>query len=141
MVYQRKGPLLLSTLKILMTAELAFFGDQHYPLHDKKKKNIMKSALLARQDLKSIGKNSLKTRAYRILTDIWKSGLPQVFIICAITVLPSRLGTIKSETYVKELSEWWQSSDHPSALEHLLTEFESILPEKSKTSKLSLLIS
>ena len=91
------------------------------PLHPKKLALIRKSVELIAKKRDSIRRNSAKTRAHIILTDLW-SFKKETFVLCASRFFPTQLGSLKSENYLRKVQEWWKDEDlvHPVGLEETL---------------------
>ena len=109
------------------------FSSDYVPIHDKELDMVQRCSDLVVKDRGSIRRNTPKTRAHTILTDIWGE-FPEVFVLCSMAIYPTKLGTLKSTHYLRRLQAWWGKVDHPKGLTttvEKLLEIE-ILPLRGK---------
>jgi hypothetical protein len=115
---------------------LKTFGDEYVELHKNRIRGIKKWTDCRGAEV--IKKNTLKTRAKTILTDIWRDLDDEVFILCALSTTLTVLGTMKSEIYVLKLKQWWKDVKVPAGLKETakqLAAIPGILPPKSAKRK------
>lgn len=126
----------LTTAALVLGAakELATFADEYVPLHRDRIVAIEKWTALVL--LKEIPKrNQAKKRAKIIATDIWEFR-PEVFVLCALCVGPTFLGSLKSKIYIGDIQSWWANSQAPHGLTEALSQLASILPPSRPKRKL-----
>ncbi|XMA19880.1 hypothetical protein WAI453_012671 [Rhynchosporium graminicola] len=111
----------------VLEAERRTYCSQFVPLHPKKLALIRKSVELIAQKYDSIRKrrNSAKTRAHIILTDLWTLN-KETFVLCSSRFFPTQLGSLKSENYLQKVQEWWNDEGlvHPIGLEETLRQLD-----------------
>jgi hypothetical protein len=113
----------------LVEKERHTFSGDYFPLHHKNLDAVKKCSDLIAQDRNSIHRNTPKTRAHTILTDIW-AHLPEVFVLCSLAITPTRLGTLKSRDYLRKLLKWWEKAEQPKALVETIIRLSKVLPPR-----------
>jgi len=99
----------------ILETERRTYTDELVPLHPTKLSLIQKSVALTIQNRDSIKRNVPKKRAHIILNDLWTS-IPEAFVLSTAAILPYKLGSLKSTTYLRNILEWWKGVEHPKAL-------------------------
>lgn len=118
----------------LLDKELERFSDDSFPLSDKQLQAIRRCTNLVNTDKSDIGDNAPKRRARGILIDLW-THIPEVFFLCSLATTPTLLGTLKSEDYLKFVSQWWKNVDVPSGLTKTLECHKHALPAVSRDQR------
>ncbi|PTU17796.1 hypothetical protein P175DRAFT_0378321 [Aspergillus ochraceoroseus IBT 24754] len=103
------------------------FSDNFIPFTNLQLEKVQKSSTLVRSNRHSIGKNAPKLRAHTVLSELW-THCPEGFILCALSTYQSRLGTLKSTDFLRDMMEWWQGVEHPGGLSAVLVHYANILP-------------
>jgi hypothetical protein len=125
-----QAALTIPTLCALLEKTRRSFGNAYYPLGTQQCELITKCSDIARSDRGTFQKkrNTTKARAHRILTDIAHHEL-ELFLLLALSVTPTRLGSLKSKDYLRGLNAWWDEVDHPKGLREAVKNHFNILPK------------
>ncbi|MCJ1477235.1 hypothetical protein MMC13_005906 [Lambiella insularis] len=110
------------------------FSEKDFPLHETELKSIKRCTELVKEEGKKIIRNVPKRRAHIILKDLW-THIPEAFILCALVVTPSQLGTLKSTDYMESIFTWWHSVVVPRGLAKTLDSHSDILPKVLRDSR------
>ncbi|OJJ29624.1 hypothetical protein ASPWEDRAFT_46813 [Aspergillus wentii DTO 134E9] len=105
------------------------FSDKFYPLTTERSQAIQRCTAIVKIDRGSISKNGPKLRAHTILSDLWLY-CPEVFILCALSTYPTKIGGLKSDDYLETMLRWWENVAHPKGLTAVLIQYPDILPGK-----------
>ncbi|KAJ6009028.1 hypothetical protein N7499_006335 [Penicillium canescens] len=108
------------------------FSDTLVPLTNNQRERIKRCSLLVTTDPSTIHKNVPKKRAYTILNDIMGSS-EELFFLCALSVTPTELGTMKSDAYLANLLEWRKEKTCPKGLRYAIEHDYSLMPKKKAT--------
>ncbi|KAF7570509.1 hypothetical protein PtrM4_105110 [Pyrenophora tritici-repentis] len=92
---------------------------------------IKKCSDLVVENPASSQRNTSKRRAKAILTELW-THRPELFILVALSVNITKLGTLKSDKYLQVLLRWWNSVDHPKGLKEIVSDLSDILPPRKE---------
>ena len=122
-------------LELVETQPTKFSGE-YVPLHQKDLDAAKKCSALITQDRNLIKRNTAKTRAHIILTDVW-THLPEVFVLCSLATNPTRIGTLKSKCYLRKLLSWWKVTDQPTGLLETVERLSEVLPPRTTLNSLS----
>lgn len=129
-------PLTIASLCDLLENTRKTFGNVYYPFGIGQRELITKCSEIAGSDFKTWQKNrnTTKTRAHRILNDVARHK-PELFVLLALSITPTRLGTLKSKDYLRGLIAWWEKVDHPRGLKEAVKHHASALPTQTKNPK------
>jgi hypothetical protein len=108
------------------------FGEDYIPLSKAQSAATKKCSDLVVQEPTSWSRNTIKTRAHTILSDLWTYS-PEIFILVALSVTPTKLGTLKSDKYLQVLLRWWNSVHHPKGLQEIINHHSDILPPRQES--------
>lgn len=100
----------------LLEKQRCTFTDQYRPLLTAQETALQKADSIAKEPLESLKRNYSKKKANAILNDIKSCISPEVFVLCALAVNPSALGTAKLGDYVSTIRRWWERTSHPKGL-------------------------
>ncbi|KAF2845021.1 hypothetical protein T440DRAFT_284832 [Plenodomus tracheiphilus IPT5] len=123
-------------LRDLIDEKRLCFGDDYVPLSTAQSTSIKTCSDLVTDDPTSWPRNSQKKRARTILIDVWTHS-SELFVLVALSVTPTKLGTLKSNTYLQELLKWWQSVPRQKGLQELVDRHSDILPPRKEISRSS----
>lgn len=118
----------------LVEKERTKFSSDYVPLHEKDLGAVKNCSALIAEDRNSIKRNTPKTRAHIILTDVW-THLPEVFVLCSLATNPTRLGSLESKSYLGKLLRWWEEIDRPTGLVRIVEQLSEFLPSTVHSSK------
>lgn len=127
------SPIHLSTIDELigvLETERTAFGTEYFALSEKQRTSLKKFTDLVNLSANDVHNNANKKRAQVIMVDLWRH-VPEVFILCALPMTFGRLGSLKSNDYLRPIVNWWQKVDHPVGLTATLQQCSDILPMKS----------
>ena len=111
----------------LLKNQLMGFSDTYVPLTAKDLAAVLKFSSILTWDRNGTVKNFVKRRAQSVLTDIW-THLPAAFVLCSLVTSPTKIGQLKSQTYIAGLCEWWETAPRPEGLLLLVQSLSKYLP-------------
>ncbi|PWY91866.1 hypothetical protein BO94DRAFT_622654 [Aspergillus sclerotioniger CBS 115572] len=113
----RNRKLALSVLPHLLDAQRKLFSDIDDDLVDRQKQQLRSCLQLWRSDDSSTRKWA-NTRARSLLAMVYEDkylGAP-VFILCALGISVTKLGTLNPVEAIAEIRKWWRNVEHPAGL-------------------------
>lgn len=113
----------------ILEAERKAFGNEYLALSEKQRASLEKFSQLVNLNNDDVHHNAPKKRAQTIMNDLWRH-IPEVFILRALPMTFARLGSLKSNDYLRPILDWWQRLEHPTGLKATLQQCPDILPTK-----------
>jgi hypothetical protein len=107
------------------------FGEDYIPLSKAQSAATRKCSDLVAENPTSWSRNTVKRRAHTILSDLWTHS-PELFALVALSVTPTKLGTLKSDKYLQVLLRWWNNVHHPKGLQEVINNHSDILPSRKE---------
>lgn len=122
----------LTTAKFvdILQVELGRWTEHQPLLCAKELDRLRKATDLVAEDPTTITRNAQKKRVHMILKELW-SHLPQVFILCALKITHTHLGTLKSTSFLTEVRNWWQGIDKTDSLNKAISIYSDVLPSST----------
>jgi len=111
----------------LLESERKAFSNKYLPLSQKQLVCLKRFSDLIQLDKDAIHHNTAKKRALTIMSDLWNHA-PEVFVLCALAMTFARLGSLKSNDYLRPVLGWWHQVEHPEGLEETLKKCSDHLP-------------
>ena len=119
------------SLRDIAAETLGSFKDHYIPIPESRIIAAQRCLKLVEMDPTSIIKHTVKRRAHLIMCELWKRSA-ELSILVALSVTPTQLGSLKSETYLGVLIEWWDAVPHPKGLTEFLEVHSDILPHQGE---------
>ncbi|KAI9780729.1 MAG: hypothetical protein M1816_002682 [Peltula sp. TS41687] len=103
----------------LLESQRATFDDEAYPLPKYQSDAFQSCYELMREhpfSKRSKQRRSTMMQTHTLLTDVFLSVGPEVFLLCTLSTSISKLATITLKGLVPELRRWWKTVSHPQGL-------------------------
>lgn len=104
------------SLIVLLEEQRCSFSDQYYPLLTAQQATLRKADDLLEESDESLKRNHTRKKASNILKDIQNCISYDVYILCALAIKTSALGSSKLVDYVPKIRVWWEQVEHPKGL-------------------------
>lgn len=131
---QRQTKLSPEKLVNLVDTTCRQFSESFTPLTRNQLENIRRCSRLVATDPSTIHRNVPKLRAHTILSDVLECS-EELFVLCALSVSPTQVGTLRSEAYLRLLTEWRRDKQCPKGLRATITHYCALLPRKKPASE------
>lgn len=101
-----------------LKTQLALFDDNSKPLASKQLESYKSAHRLFEKPRKSLSRSrvSERTRARKLLTDVFVKLGTEIFFLCAITIRIDTLCRLPAEDFLAQLESWWNTSRRPRGL-------------------------
>lgn len=111
------------SLIVLLEEQRCAFSDQYYPLLTAQQAALRKADDLLEESDESLKRNHTRKKASNILKDIRDCISYDVYILCALAIKVSALGSSKLTDYVPKIRIWWGQVEHPKGLTSVSEEY------------------
>ena len=118
----------------LLESERNAFSNEYLPLSQQQLASLRRFSDLVQLNKSAIHHNVAKKRAQTIMSDFWGHA-PEVFILCALVMTFARLGSLKSNDYLRPTLSWWRQVEHPKGLDETVRKCSDHLPPKTMSAQ------